>query len=179
MNTTCQLRFVDENTDKVAQIGRDTQGDPENIIPDLNHFKKLIQTADTEYGASYTAAQFVFIDKLRDLEETSRSVDDAAPLPLSLSEIVELASWRNHSITPSYFLNHRVANPSDGIEGDERFIYQITLPELQYMDWRVKIAAHDAFPGESSGDTTRAFEVADWRFEGMLEDALAEVRSDD
>jgi hypothetical protein len=82
MSTRSQLRFVqrveqaDEtagSADRVAQVYRHSDGYPESVLQDLAQLKALLDATRTERGPGYTAATFVFLDKL--------STVDRRPLP--------------------------------------------------------------------------------------------------
>lgn len=179
MSTRCQLRFTDENTDRVAQIYRHSDGYPEGILPLLEHVQELLHATGTQRDASYAAAQFIFIDKLWHIERTFCCEDGLYnDLPDTVEGVLNPESWEGLSQTPSYLLGHGVEDPSCGIHGDEEYLYVVELPSTNRLedsiDWQVKISEHRGFPRWDE-PTEDAFEVADWRYEGLLGEAITKI----
>jgi hypothetical protein len=144
----------------------------------------MLHATATQRDASYTAAQFIFIDKLWYMERTFRCQDGVySDLPDSVAGVLETEDWQGKQVTPSYLLGHGVEDPSCGIHGDEEYIYIIELPARRPFDepseWRVKVSEHCGFPRWDADGTEQAFEVADWKFEGTLEEAMTKVGKDD
>lgn len=178
MSTTCQLRFVERGHDRVAQVYRNSDGYPEAIIPTLDHLQKLLRASGAQRNASYTAAQFVFISKLQDLEQMSRCQNEIySDLPETVQEVLNIENWQDIEITPRYLLGHGVEDPASGIRGNEDFLYLIELPGISDADWQVKIAAREHFPRWDSENSTQAFEDADWGFSKTLGEAVDEIGS--
>lgn len=179
MSTTCQLRFVERGNECVAQVYMNSDGYPEEIIPNLDYLQRLLRASGAQRNASYTAAQFVFISKLQHLEQMSRCQNEIySDHPDTVSEVLDIASWQDVEITPRYLLGHGVEDPSCGIRGNEDFLYLVELPSTSNGDWQVKIAAREHFPRWDSEDTTQAFEAAEWGFSESLEEAVAEIGSE-
>ncbi|UHQ98124.1 hypothetical protein HYG81_21330 (plasmid) [Natrinema zhouii] len=176
MSCRCQLRFTEEESEYASQVFRHSYGNPENVLSNLDHLKRLLQVTMAKRTAAYTAAQFVFVDKLWSLEQSFRDKSGSYnESPKSVAEVLKVDSWKECSPTPSYLLGHGVEDPASGIHGDEDFLYVVEVSDTKYLDWRVKIAGRDDFPRDSREETERAFELADWRFEGTLEEGLAKV----
>jgi len=89
MSTRSQLRFVqrgdqdDEpnDSDRVAQVYRRSDGYPTSVLQDLIRLKELLDATHAEREPAYTAAAFVFLDKLRGPTD----------------EAFERATWQFHS----------------------------------------------------------------------------------
>lgn len=73
MSTRSQLRFVQrveqngeqhEADDCVAHVYRHSDGYPASVLRDLAQLKDLLDATRAERGPCYTAAAFVFLDKL-------------------------------------------------------------------------------------------------------------------
>ncbi len=72
MSTRSPLRFVqrvdqdDEpnDADQVAQVYRHSDSYPTSVLQDLVQLKELLDATRAERGPAYTAAAFVFLDKL-------------------------------------------------------------------------------------------------------------------
>jgi hypothetical protein len=176
MSTRCQLRFIDEKTDRVAQVYRHSDGYPEGIIPLLEHLQELLYATGTHRDSGYAAAQFILVDKLRYIDRTFRCEDGLySDLPDTIEGVLNPETWEDIERTPSYLLGHGVEDPSCGIHGDEEFLYEIALPSARPLedpgDWQIKISEHCGFP-RWDGPTEDAFEVADWQFEGTLAKAV-------
>lgn len=176
MSTRCQLRFTDKRTDNVAQVYRHSDGYPEGILPFLDHLQVLLHATGTQRDASYAAAQFILIDKLRYIERTFRQDGIYSDLPDTVERVLNPESWEDLNQTPSYLLGHGVEDPSCGIHGDEEYLYLIELPSARPLedpgDWQVKISEHCGFPRWDAEKKDQAFEVADWQFEGTLTEAV-------
>nr|WP_276295577.1 hypothetical protein [Halomicroarcula sp. ZS-22-S1] len=150
----------------------------------LERLQELLHTTGTQRDASYAAAQFIFIDKLWYMERTFRCRDGVYnDLPDSIVGVLEPEDWKDKQVTPSYFLGHGVEDPSHGIHGDEEYLYVVELPTRSPFDepseWRIKVSKHCGFPRWEDEGIQKSFEVADWQFEGTLEQAIAKVGSDD
>jgi hypothetical protein len=186
MSTRSQLRFVqraeqtDEtagSADRVAQVYRHSDGYPESVLQDLAQLKALLDATRAERGPGYTAATFVFLDKLSMVDlyldgDPDRNIHADQP-----SELLDPANME-HLDQPLFLLGHSVENPAEGIHGDEEYLYVVELPTKNPFDepteWTVKVSGHSAFP-RWDGPTEEAFERASWQFHGSLEGALAEL----
>ena len=158
MSTRSQLRFVqrveqtdetDGGTDRVAQVYRHSDGYPGSVLRDLAQLKALLDATRAEHGPSYTAATFVFLDKLSTVDlyldgdpERTIDVDDPA-------DLLDPANME-HLDQPLFLLGHGVEDPADGIHGDEEYLYVVELPTRNSFDepaeWTVKVSGHTAFP---------------------------------
>ena len=186
MSTRSQLRFVqrveqsdeiDDTADRVAQVYRHSDGYPRSVLRDLTQLKELLDATRAERGPAYTAATFVFLDKLSTVGlyldgDPERTTDAARPADLLEPANVE------HLDQPLFLLGHGIENPANGIHGDEEYLYVVELPTENPFDepaeWTVKVSGHSAFP-RWDGLTDEAFERASWQFHGSLENALAEL----
>jgi hypothetical protein len=186
MSTRSQLRFVqrveqtdetDGSADRVAQVYRHSDGYPESVLRDLTQLKELLDATRAERGPGYTAATFVFLDKLSTVGlyldgDPERTIDAAQP-----ADLLEPSNME-HLDQPMFLLGHGVEDPADGIHGDEEFLYVVELPTTNAFDepaeWTVKVSGHSAFP-RWDGPTDEAFEQATWQFEGALTVALDDL----
>jgi len=186
MSTRSQLRFVqrveqtdetDGSADRVAQVYRHSDGYPESVLRDLTQLKELLDATRAERGPGYTAATFVFLDKLSTVGlyldgDPERTIDAAQP-----ADLLEPSNME-HLDQPMFLLGHGVEDPADGIHGDEEFLYVVELPTTNAFDepaeWTVKVSGHSAFP-RCDGPTDEAFEQATWQFEGALTVALDDL----
>ncbi|WP_340099192.1 hypothetical protein [Salinibaculum salinum] len=185
-STRNQLRFVqraeqpdetDGDAEHVAQVYRHLDGYPESVLPDLAQLKELLDATRAERGPAYTAAAFVFLEKLSTIDlyldgDPERTIDAAQP-----ADLLEPSNME-HLNQPLSLLGHGIKNPADGIPGDEEFLYVVELPTENPFDelteWTVKVSGHSAFP-RWDGPTDEAFERANWQFRGPLEDALTDL----
>ena len=190
MSTRSQLRFVqrveqpgENNSDdeRIAQVYRHSDGYPASVLRDLVQLKELLDATRTERGPAYTAAAFVFLDKLSTVDlyldgRPERTIDAAKP-----ADLLDPANME-HLDQPLFLLGHGVENPADGIHGDEEYLYVVELPTTNAFDdpaeWTVKVSGHSAFP-RWDGPTDEAFERANWQFHGSLNDALTELVRDE
>jgi hypothetical protein len=186
MSTRSQLRFVhrvEQPSDtagvaeRVSQVYRHSDGYPAGVLRDLAKLKDLLDATRAERGPAYTAAAFMFLDKLSTINlyldgDPARTIDAAQPV-----DLLEPANME-HFDQPVFLLGHGVENPADGIHGDEEYLYVVELPTENPFDepaeWTVKVSGHAAFP-RWDGPTDEAFERARWQFHGSLERALAEL----
>ena len=185
MSTRSQLRFVEQvdqdgkpaDNDSVVQVYRHSDGYPESVLRDLAQLKKLLDSTRAERGPGYTAASFVFLDKLSTIDlyldgDPDRTIDATQPADLLDPSNME------HLDQPLFLLGHGVENPADGIHGDEEYLYVVELPTRNPFDepaeWTVKVSGHSACP-RWDGPTDEAFERASWQFNGPLEHALEEM----
>ena len=186
MSTRSQLRFVqrveqtdetDGSTDRVGQVYRHSDGYPESVLRDLTQLKELLDATRAERGPGYTAATFVFLDKLSTVGlyldgDPERTIDAAQP-----ADLLEPSNME-HLDQPLFLLGHGVETPADGIHGDEEYLYVVELPTRNPFDepaeWTVKVSGHSAFP-RWDGSTGEALKRASWQFHGPLEHALEEI----
>jgi len=186
MSTRSQLRFVqrveqtdetDGSADRVAQVYRHSDGYPGSVLRDLTQLKELLDATRAERGPAYTAATFVFLDKLSTVDlyldgDPERTIDASQPADLLEPYNME------HLDQPLFLLGHGVEDPADGIHGDEEYLYVVELPTMNAFDepaeWTVKVSGHSAFP-RWDGPTDEAFERATWQFEGALTVALDDL----
>jgi hypothetical protein len=184
MSTRSQLRFVHRveqagepaHDDRVAQVYRHSDGYPASILRDLAQLKDLLNATRAECGPGYTAAVFVFLDKLSTVGlcldgKPERTIDAAQP-----SDILDPATME-HLDQSVFLLGHSVENPAEGIHGDEEYLYVVELPTEnpfeEAAEWTVKVSEHTGFP-RWDGPTDEAFERANWQFHGPLENALVD-----
>ena len=190
MSTRSQLRLVqrveqpgesDSDAERIAQVYRHSDGYPASVLRDLVQLKDLLDATRAERGPAYTAATFVFLDKLSTVElyldgDPERTIDAAQP-----ADLLEPSNME-HLDQPLFLLGHGVENPADGIHGDEEFLYVVELPTTNAFDepaeWTVKVSGHSAFP-RWDGPTDETFERANWQFRGSLKDALTELVRDE
>jgi len=99
MSTRSQLRFVqrgdqdDEpnDSDRVAQVYRRSDGYPTSVLQDLIRLKELLDATHAEREPAYTAAAFVFLDKLSEAPPTrpsSEPLGSSTALEHALEELV-------------------------------------------------------------------------------------------
>ena len=152
-----------------------------SVLRDLVQLKDLLDATRTERGPAYTAATFVFLDKLSTVGlyldgEPKRTIDAAQP-----ADLLEPSNME-HLDQPLFLLGYGVENPADGIHGDEKYLYVVELLTTNAVDepveWTVKVSGHSAFP-RWDGPTGGAFERANWQFHGSLKDALTELVRDE
>jgi len=185
MSTRSQLQFVhrdaqsdtsDNDTERVAQVHRHSDGYPASVLRDLVQLKDFLDATRAERGPAYTATAFLFLDKLSTVGlyldgDPERTLDAVQPADLLDPDNME------HLDQPLFLLGHGVENPADGIHGDEEYLYVVELPTTNPFDepaeWTVKVSGHSAFP-RWDGPTDEAFERARWQFHGPLDEALTE-----
>jgi hypothetical protein len=188
MSTRSQLRFVqrveqtaetddgDQDDERIAQVYRHSDGYPSSVLRDLARLKDLLDATSAERGPGYTAAAFVFLDKLSTVSlyldgNPERTIDASQP-----ADLLDPANME-HLDQPLFLLGHGVENPSDGLHGDEEYLYVVDIPTREAVDepteWTVKVSEHAGFP-RWEGPTDEAFERASWQFQGRLEDAREE-----
>jgi hypothetical protein len=185
MSTRSQLRFVERvdqagkpnDDDRVAQVYRHSDGCPGSVLRDLAHLKELLNVTRAERGPGYTAATFVFLEKLSTIDLYLDGGPDRTIDATQLADLLEPANME-HLDQPPFLLGHGVENPADGIHGDEEYLYVVELPTRKSFEepseWIVKVSGHSAFP-RWDGPTEEAFERASWQFNGPLEHALEEL----
>jgi hypothetical protein len=160
-----------------VQVYQHSDGYPRNVLRNLTQLKELLDATRAERGPAYTAATFVFIDKLSTVGlyldgDPERTIDAARP-----ADLLEPTNME-HLDQPLFLLGHGVENPAAGIHGDEEYLYVVELPTENPLnepaEWTVKVSGHSAFP-RWNGPTDEVFERASWQFHGSLENALAEL----
>ena len=184
MSTHCQLRFVEKDSDRVVQIYRHSDGYPKSVLTKLEHLQELLHATGTQRDASYTAAQFLLVDKLWRIERLLRLQDKPFDAyPASVMGLLDVDAWEETSTTPSHLQGHGVEDPSCGIRGNENYLYIITLPASssteKLSEWRIKFSEYGGFPQWNDEETKQAFDRADWHFDGTLGDAVMRVDSDE
>jgi hypothetical protein len=177
MSTRCQLRFITQTGGdtpaRVAQVYRHADGHPGSVLRTLAQLQQLLAATRTQRGPGYTAAAFIFLDKLATLElylddGPIGAIDASTPADLVAPASMEALDQ------PLFLLGHGVEDPADGIHGDEEYLYVVELPGqplAEPADWTVRVSGDCAFP-RHEGPTDQAFERATWQFEGSLETAV-------
>jgi hypothetical protein len=181
MSTRCQIQFVSNyfqdgevvKTEK-AQVYRHSDGYPESIVPDLDDMYGLLDDTMSGRGASYSAAVFIFLDKLGtfrrlyfETEDEDRRLDSLDPEDWDLDQLL-------------FLLGHGVEDPAAGIHGDEEFLYRVVEDVRGSDNGRERrIMISNDFPTWDDEDTDVAFEKANWRFEGTFEEAFDELFGDE
>lgn len=158
MSTRSQLRFVQRveqtsetegDADRVAQVYRHSDGYPASVLWDLTNLKDLLNATRAERGVAYTAATFVFLDKLSTVSlyldgDPERTIDAAQP-----ADLLEPSNME-HLDQPLFLLGRGVEEPADGIHGDEEYLYIVELPARnpfeEPAEWRVKVSEHSGHP---------------------------------
>ncbi|MDZ7701642.1 MAG: hypothetical protein U5J98_06000 [Halobacteriales archaeon] len=138
--------------------------------------KRLLDTTRTERGPDYAAAQFVFLEKLRAMSFYIGTDPERSISVLEPEAMTDPASFE-HLDQPMFLLGHGIENPTDGIHGDEEFLYIIEIPRVEFgevSEWSVRVSEHGGFP-RWDGPTEAAFERATWQFEGSLSMAIEEL----
>jgi len=153
MGTRCQIRFEDE--DSIAQIYKHGDGYPQGesgIIMLLVQLQKYLLDTQTFRDASYTAAQFIFVNKvIRAIQSGKLN---------TIKDLLEPMKKLDKDV-PYFLLEHGVEDTSADIHGDEAFLYVVELIDSQNWD----VAISSSFPEED------AFAHAKWQFDGSLEEA--------
>ena len=184
MSTRCQLRFVrtleagrtTDPTDPVAQVYTHSDGYPAGVLERLHQLKQLLEATTSVRGPAYTAAQYVFLEKLTAIplyldpsREAERRVDASSP-----ADVCDPARMQ-HLAQPLFLLGHGIEDPRAGIHGDEEYLYIVEIPpyEVAHVEppaWRVAVSEPCGFP-RWDAQTDGAFSDATWQFEGSLTEA--------
>jgi len=173
MSTRCQIRFKNEDRPigELAQVYIHRDGLPSNILPHLKKTKELCKMTNCGSEPSYIASNFIFLTKLVSM----RLYFEERPYRdhINVVEPEELTVPENLMIDGASYLNGQgVALPSNGIHGDEEFLYIVeTKRGDNGVKWHVKVSVRNGFP-KWDGDTENAFEKSSWDFEGDLDEAL-------
>ena len=157
MSTRCQIRWEEEYefeneegkreiVKNIAQIYRHWDGYPDSVLGVISDLKKFLDWYEGEPmprrgDISYACADFIYFMKKRYAE---RNADN----PYA-------KGWEK--------LGYGVENPNDGIHGDEQYLYIITYKDGK---WHIKVSGQ-----WSDDDTEKAFDKAEWEFEGTLDEA--------
>lgn len=173
MSTRTQIRFEDETQSKAVQIYQHADGFPDDVIYDLKALQVLQRDTDTQRGATYTAANYLFQQKLRllqldfsfDEEETEQKYNRKTYLedPNQVFKLCDL----NHRRQSQALMGYGVENPEDGIHGDENYLYKVILP-----DWKVKVATDLSMAIQRDDEQYHPFEQVEWEFEGHIDEAV-------
>lgn len=189
MSTRSQIRFVQERTydgethTQTAQVYRHSDGYPSGVLPALAQLKALQDATGTERGPSYTAANFIFLNKFQGMGFYADELGDSGVM--AAIEERDLSAFEELN-QPHFLLGYGVED-TGGIHGDEEYLYVVNIGTLERggamigdgdhtePTWSVKIAGRGDFPrfGEND-DTDDAFEEANWMFDGTLREALDE-----
>lgn len=187
MSTRSQIRFVQERTydgethTQTAQVYRHSDGYPSGVLPALAQLKALQDATGTERGPSYTAANFIFLNKFQGMGFYADELGDSGVM--AAIEERDLSAFEELN-QPHFLLGYGVED-TGGIHGDEEYLYVVDIgrreqgampgEELREDEWSVKIAGRGDFPrfGDND-DIDDAFEEADWMFDGTLREALDE-----
>jgi hypothetical protein len=154
-------------------VYRHADGHPRSVLADLQRLKQVLTATRTERGPAYTAAQFVFLEKLSAMGlsldcDHRQGIDAEEP-----RDLLEPAKWE-HLDQPLFLLGHGVENPAAGIHGDEEYLYVVELPPRDRPtpaeEWTVRVSEHTGFP-RWDGPTEVAFEAATWQYTGPLSTA--------
>jgi hypothetical protein len=159
---------------EIAQIYRHSDGYPEGVVPDLNNMYELLDRTQSGRGASYSAACFIFLDKLGTFDRLYYKTDDERRKVDSLDP----EDWEVDQ--PMFLMGHGVEDPAAGIHGDEEFLYKVVekVPGPGREKDRIIKISND-FPTWDDDDVDIAFEKANWRFEGTFEEAMEELFEDE
>jgi hypothetical protein len=145
-------------------VYRHSDGYPGSVLQDLAQLKELFDATHAERGPGYTAATFVFLDKLSTVDRyldgnPERTIDAAQPADLLESANMERLDQ------PLFLLGHGVENPADGIHGDKEYFYVVEVPTRnpfeEPSEWTVKVSGRSAIPRWDS-PTEEAFRRASW-----------------
>ncbi len=178
MSTRSQLRFQrlsDDDHGPIAQLYRHSDGYPEAVLPALQRLQLVLRTTRSERGPSYTAATFVHVEKCRAMQFSLGRGPGGSITGTTREDVLDVRSWVALE-QPGFLMGYGVEDPAHGIHGDEEYLYVVELPEADFVnpqetgDWHVKVSDHCGFP-RWDGPTDRAFESANWQYEGPLGEA--------
>ena len=157
---SCAIRFKDDRQSEPVQVYRHTGGQPEYIVSFLDYLRTVLKTTGSYRNPSFTAAQFIFLDKLWKLCVACRTPTAITNELMSYFPDIDENHWETLD-PPEYLLGHGVGSAST-FRGDEEYLYEVTLYEDS--DWTIRVAGI----GESFHDDQDLSESAEWLFEGEL-----------
>ena len=166
MSTRSQIRFIDADNGSVAQVYKHSDGYPEGVLPLLANVR-----ACGRPSPHYNAATFIFAGKLQmgQLNDDERYYDPEQWNDLLNDEDADIFG-------PRMALSYGVEDPSDGIHGDEEYLYEVETTGHGRDDWLVRIAGRGDFPRwdglDDLDDGTTAWDVANWTTAGKLRTLL-------
>jgi hypothetical protein len=179
MSTRSQLRFVDSSIEwsDTVQVYRHSDGYPEGVLPDLRQLRDLQNRTGTERGPTYTAANFILLQKLRGMK---MYVGDAPPIRtcIDIEDVLDPEKWDVDQ--PHFLLGYGVENPASGIHGDEEYLY---IVDVGPDGWEVSVSEHNGFPSWDAADDLpveeTAFDHVEWQFDGISLDGAIDALVDE
>jgi hypothetical protein len=118
------------------------------VLADLQRVKNILAETRTERGPTYTAAQFIFLEKLSSMGlslDYDHRDGTGVEKPSNLLDSANMA----HLDQPLFLLGHGVENPATSIHDDEEYLYVVELPPRGQApstdEWTVQVSEHTGF----------------------------------
>lgn len=186
MSTRSQIRFTGPH-EHTAQVYNHSDGYPESVVEDIRQLFDVLTETGALRGAGYTAANFVFFGKLRQLQLNIAGSWESLPTYAKDNTIQTTNPYRVtdpeefKQIPQTHAMLGYGIEESGTIHGDEEYLYDVVFDADGNVG--IRVSEQSGLPKSVEEDgglpDSPGWSGVSWQYDGSLTGAVAEFVSDD